>query len=647
MYYNKIICILFLFASASAFSQQKNIDSIQNLLKGNLTIPERALKMKDLAMFYETVDTAKSNTYYNQAIAFARKNKLDYETGVIYQNKSYLNTSAGHYAEAINNLDSALFFASESKHENRVFFTGKIYSVMSVNYRYLNEYKKSIDYLLKAITVFEKLNKYPNLVSSYYNLGNSYKEMDEFEKQKECGEKALFYAKKTGDKKDLFVANLMIAFAYTMMNQFKEAKIYINETKKYYDENNAFESVLSFHLISGLINMNLNELDEANYNFNESLKIAEKWKHTFSIIQSKMQLGRVLTLQKKFAEAEKVLKATETEIAKTKENSQNDVLLDYMSRLYEESGNFEKALQYYKSYKQLKDSTTSSENKNYISSLETKFQVHKQEAQILVQNEKLRQRRIIIGILIISLMGILLTTFIYTRYFRQKQIIQQQRINQLETEKNLTATSSVLKGEEQERTRLAKDLHDGLGGMLSGIKYTLNHMKGNLIMTAENAQAFERSIDMLDSSIKEMRRVAHNMMPEALVKFGLDTALKDFCSDINQSGIMKISYLSYGMEQNEIEQTKSITIYRIVQELVNNALKHSAAKETIVQLSLSEGNLAVTVEDDGKGFDITNLDKSRGIGWSNIKNRVAFLNGKIDINSNAGSGTSILIEITV
>ncbi len=89
----------------------------------------------------------------------------------------------------------------------------------------------------------------------------------------------------------------------------------------------------------------------------------------------------------------------------------------------------------------------------------------------------------------------------------------------MQTEKQLAATEAVLKGEERERTRLAKDLHDGLGGMLSGIKYSFNNMKGSLLMTAHNLQAFDRSIAMLDSSINEMRRIAHNLMPEALVKF--------------------------------------------------------------------------------------------------------------------------------
>ena len=205
----------------------------------------------------------------------------------------------------------------------------------------------------------------------------------------------------------------------------------------------------------------------------------------------------------------------------------------------------------------------------------------------------------------------------------------------------------MLKGEEQERTRLAKDLHDGLGGMLSGIKYSMNTMKGNLIMTPDNAQAFERSMEMLDNSIREMRRVAHNMMPEALVKFGLDTALKDFCNDINQSGALKINYQSFGMESGIIDQTTAITVYRIVQELINNTIKHAGAKEAIVQLTRTNGQLAITVEDDGKGFDTALLQRSKGIGWSNIQNRVDFLKGKLDVKAQPNKGTSVLIEINV
>jgi signal transduction histidine kinase len=183
--------------------------------------------------------------------------------------------------------------------------------------------------------------------------------------------------------------------------------------------------------------------------------------------------------------------------------------------------------------------------------------------------------------------------------------------------------------------------------MLSGIKYSFNTMKGNLIMTPENAQAFERSMDMLDSSIKEMRRVAHNMMPEALVKFGLDTALKDFCNDINQTGALKVNYQSIGLANITIAQTTAITIYRIVQELINNTMKHAAATSAIVQLSQTDGIISITVEDDGKGFDTAVLNQSKGIGWSNIQNRIEFLKGTIDVKAEAAKGTSVHIEINI
>ena len=283
-----------------------------------------------------------------------------------------------------------------------------------------------------------------------------------------------------------------------------------------------------------------------------------------------------------------------------------------------------------------------------------KYETEKKEIQIErlkadkeLQQLSIRQKNTLNYILIGSAFTLLIISLLTFRNYKQKQKIQEQRISELEKEKQLTATEAVLKGEEQERTRLAKDLHDGLGGMLSGIKYSLNTMKGNLIMTPDNSQAFERSMDMLDSSIKEMRRVAHNMMPEALVKFGLDTALKDLCNDVNQSGALQVNYLSIGMENAAIEQTTAITIYRIVQELINNTMKHAAAKTAIVQVAKSDSHLSVTVEDDGKGFDKTVLNQAKGIGWSNIQNRVEFLKGTLDVQSEKEKGTSVHIELNI
>ena len=261
-----------------------------------------------------------------------------------------------------------------------------------------------------------------------------------------------------------------------------------------------------------------------------------------------------------------------------------------------------------------------------------------------LQGLSIQQKNILNYILIGAALTLLIISILSYRTYKQKQVLQHRRISELETEKQLMATEAVLKGEEQERTRLAKDLHDGLGGMLSGIKYSFNTMKENLVMTPENHQAFARSMDMLDSSIKEMRRVAHNMMPESLVRFGLDTALADFCNDINRSGALQITYQSMGLENAAIDHTVSITIYRIVQELINNTMKHAGARTAIIQISKTDNQLAVTVEDDGKGFDTSVLSRPSGIGWSNIQSRIEFLKGKLDVRSDAEHGTSVQID---
>jgi signal transduction histidine kinase len=322
------------------------------------------------------------------------------------------------------------------------------------------------------------------------------------------------------------------------------------------------------------------------------------------------------------------------------------------AEVYKQLGNFTKAFAFQDSTAAVKELLYQADNIKQLEFRQERYSYEKQQAEISqledvkkIQQLSIQRKNMLNYLLIGSAFILFIITLLTYRNYKQKQKLQQQRINELEKEKQLEAAEAVVKGEEQERIRLAKDLHDGLGGMLSGIKYSFTTMKGNLIMTPENQQAFERSMDMLDSSIREMRRVAHNMMPEALVRFGLDTALNDFCNDINQSGALKINYQSIGMEWVSIDQTTAITLYRIVQELINNTMKHAKATTAIVQLTKSGGQLSVTVEDDGKGFDINLLKTNKGIGWTNIQNRVEFLKGKLDIRSKDGEGTSVQIEL--
>jgi two-component system, NarL family, sensor kinase len=204
----------------------------------------------------------------------------------------------------------------------------------------------------------------------------------------------------------------------------------------------------------------------------------------------------------------------------------------------------------------------------------------------------------------------------------------------------------MLKGQEEERSRMAKDLHDGLGGMLSGVKLSLGAMKGNMILSEANTRLFASVLDQLDHSINEMRRVAHNMMPEALVKLGLQQAVQDYCDGLNESNNLKFNTQFYGLEKR-LDTASEIVVYRIVQELLNNVVKHANASEVLVQLMRHEKNLNITIEDNGRGFIVGEVDSQRSVGLNNVRSRVDYLKGQLDIKSAPGAGTSIHIECAV
>jgi two-component system, NarL family, sensor kinase len=236
------------------------------------------------------------------------------------------------------------------------------------------------------------------------------------------------------------------------------------------------------------------------------------------------------------------------------------------------------------------------------------------------------------------------------RILEKENALNQSRIAELEKEKQLMASEAVIKGQDEERGRLAKDLHDGLGGLLSGVKFSLANMKSHVILDADSALVFERSLDMLDHSISELRRVAHNMMPEVLVKFGLSEALKSYCDRMRESQIFKIDFQSIDMDERLSSNTE-IFVYRIVQELLNNTAKHAKATHVLVQLARQNSEISITVEDNGIGigigFERPGVDNAGGIGWANIRSRVEYLKGKLDVQSSRGQGTSVHITIPV
>ena len=642
--------ILLLLSITFAQAQQRLIDSLITELNGSLPDSSRAMSMMRLAVNYEAIDTAKAYRAYENAIKFASEKKLYYQLGRIYQNQSVLYTYAGNYARARAILDTAILNYRNSDHPRARVSEANAYGDIGNVLRTQNKIPEAADYYLKSIAGYEALNLPARSYLAYSNLSSLFGDMGEQAKQLEYAQKSVSAAREGGARQHIFISNVILANAYNRQGDFLSAKKALDSARLYFNEEENADNIdmlFSYYLVSGDVFKKNNQHDSALYYFTKSLEISNRSNYSYGKAESQLQMGAIAIMQKNYDDAEKYLSAGIKEAQSINSFGMLDDGYKYMSDIYAVTGRYKEAYEYFQKFKEMSDSVLSMESKKYATELEKKYETEKKDKQIILQQAQLRERRFWIFVLIGAAVTLVILSLLLYRNYQQKQKIQQQRIRELEKEQQLLAVDAVLRGEEQERSRLAKDLHDGLGGMLSGIKYSFQNIKQNLVMTPDNHLAFERGIDMLNSSIKEMRRVAHNMMPESLVKFGLDTALQDFCNDINQSGAIQTTYQSMGLENVAIDQTTSITVYRIVQELINNTLKHAGANTAIVQVFKSDSEVSITVEDDGKGFDPLILQMANGIGWSNIQSRVDFLKGKVNVQSEKGKGTSVHIELNV
>ncbi|PTT28009.1 two-component sensor histidine kinase, partial [Chryseobacterium sp. HMWF028] len=243
---------------------------------------------------------------------------------------------------------------------------------------------------------------------------------------------------------------------------------------------------------------------------------------------------------------------------------------------------------------------------------------------------------------------VLILLLLYAYKQRAKSIKRRDELHTLAMEKEkqnskISTLTALLEGQEQERGRLARDLHDGLGGLLSGTKHQLSYLNPHQSENIE--EGISKSIEQIDGAVEELRRVAHNLMPDLLMKYGLDVAIQEFASRISNNALeIHTEFINYS---NSISQEKQLIIYRIIQELVNNAIKHANTSEIIIQISEEENVLNLTVEDNGKGFEPANLNMIKTAGFHNIELRVQFLKGTMNITSEPNIGTSIELQIPI
>lgn len=229
-------------------------------------------------------------------------------------------------------------------------------------------------------------------------------------------------------------------------------------------------------------------------------------------------------------------------------------------------------------------------------------------------------------------------------FFRKRQIQNKMNLQMVVMKQQDLATKAVITAEENERKRIAADLHDGVGQMMSAAKMNLSAFENEITFNnIEQKLSFEKLISLVDESCREIRSVSHQMMPNALLKSGLASAVKEFIDKIDNR-IIKINLYTEGLHERLDSNTETI-LYRVIQECVNNVIKHSGASTLDISLIKDADGISATVEDNGRGFDTTDQKKFEGIGLKNISSRIEFLKGTVDFDSSPGKGTLVAVHV--
>jgi signal transduction histidine kinase len=282
--------------------------------------------------------------------------------------------------------------------------------------------------------------------------------------------------------------------------------------------------------------------------------------------------------------------------------------------------------------------------------MQAKFDVAQKDNELKINQLSLKQRTLernwlLGGGALLALLSLTVIAGLRSRMRAGKKIaaqeraLQEQKLRQLEQENQLTALSAMLEGQEKERSRIANDLHDGLGGLLTSVKAHFN----SLPQPAGQEALFDKTNRLIDDACGDVRRIAHNMMPRALAVGGLNDALEDLAEGLKKQGLA-CTLETAGLDQ-PLPDSTAVMVYRIVQELAGNALKHAGAKHVLLQVLRHNDQLTVLVEDDGKGFDVPKALRQKGLGLSSIDSRVRFLNGSIDWDAAPGKGASVTVHL--
>ncbi|MDR2056983.1 MAG: tetratricopeptide repeat protein [Dysgonamonadaceae bacterium] len=642
-----IVVLLLPYVSFAQYIDHRNhkVDSLEYLLKTNPpTGDDLAVAYNKLMWGYSQTDIEKTRYYAGKAIDLAEK--MVYKMlmsdayrliGDTYYKVSQYDSAMVYYEKALWAVEQAK--AGKKQYRKHVFddALSTIYGSIGNLYNIQGKRHEAIDYYTKALKLFEKWDWKESQAIAYENIGEMYLSMDNYEQAEINFTKLNAIGQEINDSLIIMYVDKELSALYLIQKNYGKALEHAEAARRYiftHPEEGEDSKAIIFNLFAQIYSEGYNDIGKAENYIRQALQIdstliVPREKSTSLALLSSIYLQRS-EWRKAEQTALKALSIDSTEPSNTM------ALYKNLAKAYAHLGNAAKADEYIDKLQELQASWSNKHYQSAIREMEVKYETEKKETKIAaLEGEK----RLIMWLSIAGgavLLLALAAFFFLWRWTVQKKRLAESQIKQLEQEKQLIATQAVLDGEIQERTRLARDLHDSLGSILAAAKYNLVVIKQISMLGEKDVEHYNKAVCLLDDSMDEMRRVAHHLMPEPLSRTGLKQSVADFCSAIP---VVKFSY--YG-DETRFDPKLEVMIYRILHELVTNALKHAGAKHILVQLVRDEDGIALTVQDDGCGFDLS--AESKGMGLRNICSRVESFNGNLDIDSQPGKGTEIHIE---
>lgn len=616
-------------------------DSLTHILTKKTTDSIKARTAFLLADEWSYTDTLKANQFLEQGRIFSGKNKYLLGLYHFYSGQIFFETNKKQAEKLYLKADALLGIFENAE---AYYFRAKAWHNYGACRQHDDDPKTMLAVLIdKAIPLAIKSGNKEYLATNYADVGLIFMNEWQYGKAATYYDKAIATLKQTTQTKPGSIGIYIDAVSNLLyMDNLVDAKKLIDIARLMVKPGTEFE--IGFYSNEAIYYRKSKQYANSLSRLDKALLAANKLKNDY-LVESVMFLKyKSLTAMGNYEQAKNILLHIVSN--KTIRFNQNRLMhYDELAKTFVRLRDMKSAYRWQKKYSTLLDSTSQHQLNKEINALEIKFHNSENQKKIAELNSANTKAELdaknshLVSWLLASAGFFLLAVLVfgYLSYRKNKKSSAQNE--------QIKITQAMLKGQEDERTRVARDLHDGLGGLLAGLKINLSDLAEESQISAYKNE-LPGIISQLDTSVTELRRIAHNMMPEMLLKFGLEPSLRDLCTALTTKNL-SIDFQCLGINP-QIPMQEQINIYRIVQELLANAVKHAQAANVLLQCSQSKGVFFITIEDDGIGFDTGTSGKELGIGLSNIKSRVAYMKGKMEILSkNNDQGTSINIELHV